>query len=60
MSDIDVRYKRSKKLQMKKVRVRHDQADLRGAFATKAIDPRKGIYKRKHMRVNDDLVQDSD
>lgn len=53
MSDADIRFKRSKKLRMEKIKVRHNQGDLRGAFATKAIDPRKGEYKRTKIRLQD-------
>lgn len=60
MGDIDVRVKRSQKFKDGWKKTRHDQGDLRGAFATKAIDPRKGTYKRTKMRVEDIDIESFD
>ena len=60
MGDFEEKAKRSqsrKKNMMMKVR--HNQGELRGAFAIKAIDPRKGVYRREKVKVNE-IYEDED
>ena len=61
MSDPEVKEKRSRSrrrnMYAKQLR---DHGEHKGAFALKVVDPRKGDYKRKRIRINEIDEEETD